>query len=124
MIALPNTRIGLLIAFYGLQLGCTPAVVLSLSWITTTTSGHTKKLTMHAMWLIGYSVGQMVSPQWWKDKYKPRNRVPWTILLVRILPSRFKKHLLTLSLCIGLLLHPSCHHPHSPLVPQPPQPDP
>ncbi|PVF97423.1 MFS general substrate transporter [Serendipita vermifera] len=81
MIALPNTRIGLLIAFYGLQLGCTPAVVLSLSWITTTTSGHTKKLTMHAMWLIGYSVGQMVSPQWWKDKYKPRNRVPWSILL-------------------------------------------
>jgi hypothetical protein len=59
------------------------AGALSLSWITTTTSGHTKKLTMHAVWLIGYSIGQMVSPQWWKNKYKPRNRVPWAIILVR-----------------------------------------
>jgi MFS transporter, ACS family, allantoate permease len=33
------------------------------------------------MWLIGYAVGQMVSTQWWQDKYKPRNRVPWAILL-------------------------------------------
>jgi hypothetical protein len=54
-----------------------------MSWITATTSGHTKKLTMHAMWFVGYSVGQMVAPQWWKNKYKPRNRVPWGILLVR-----------------------------------------
>lgn len=77
----PNSRVGLLIAFYCIQLGCTPAVVLSLSWITTTTSGHTKKLVLNAMWLIGYSVGQMVSPQWWKDKYKPKNRVPWIIIL-------------------------------------------
>ncbi|KAG8855945.1 hypothetical protein FRB91_001465 [Serendipita sp. 411] len=81
LITLPDNRIGLLVAFYCIQLGNTPAVVLSLSWITTTTSGHTKKLTQHAMWLIGYSVGQMVAPQWWKDKYKPRNRVPWAIIL-------------------------------------------
>jgi MFS family permease len=81
LIALPNNRLGLLISFYALQLGCTPAVVLSLSWISTTTSGHTKKLTHHGMWLVGYSVGQMVAPQWWQDKYKPRNRVPWAIIL-------------------------------------------
>ncbi|PVF97420.1 MFS general substrate transporter [Serendipita vermifera] len=81
MISLPDTRVGLLVSFYILQLGSTAAMVLSLSWITTTTSGHTKKLTMNAMWLIGYSIGQMVSPQWWKNKYKPRNRVPWSILL-------------------------------------------
>jgi hypothetical protein len=83
LVGLPDdtNRIGFLICFYGIQLGCTPAVVLSLSWITTTTSGHTKKLTQHAMWLVGYSVGQMVSTQWWQDKYKPRNRVPWAIIL-------------------------------------------
>jgi MFS family permease len=81
LITLPNNRLGLLISFYALQLGCTPAVVLSLSWISTTTSGHTKKLTHHAMWLVGYSIGQIVAPQWWQDKYKPRNRVPWSILL-------------------------------------------
>lgn len=37
------------------------------------------------MWFVGYSIGQMVSPQWWKDKYKPRNRVPWAIILVSLL---------------------------------------
>jgi ACS family allantoate permease-like MFS transporter len=63
--------------------GGSAAGALSMSWVTATTSGHTKKLTMHAMWFVGYSVGQMVAPQWWKNKYKPRNRVPWTILLVR-----------------------------------------
>ncbi|PVF93087.1 MFS general substrate transporter [Serendipita vermifera] len=87
LIALPNTRVGLLISFIFLRMSLfsySPAIVLSLSWITTTTSGHTKKLTMHAMWLIGYSIGQMVSPQFWKNKYKPRNRVPWTIILVSV----------------------------------------
>lgn len=36
---------------------------------------------MNAIWLVGYSVGQMVSPQPWKDKYKPRNTIPWSILM-------------------------------------------
>jgi MFS family permease len=81
LITLPNNRLGLLISFYCVQLGGTPAIVLSLTWITTTTSGHTKKLTQNAMWLIGYSVGQMVAPQWWQSKYSPRNRVPWAIIL-------------------------------------------
>ncbi|PVF93086.1 MFS general substrate transporter [Serendipita vermifera] len=83
LIALPNTPAGLLVA-YIFVLANGPAAALSLSWITTTTSGHTKKLTMHAMWLTGYSLGQMVSPQWWKNKYKPRNRVPWAILLTSL----------------------------------------
>jgi ACS family allantoate permease-like MFS transporter len=58
-----------------------PAVIMSLSWVTATISGHTKKVTMNAIWLLGYSVGQMVSPQPWKEKYKPRNYIPWAILM-------------------------------------------
>lgn len=54
---------------------------MSLSWVTSTVSGHTKKIVMNAIWLLGYSVGQMVSPQPWKDIYKPRNIVPWSILM-------------------------------------------
>jgi len=54
---------------------------MSLSWVTATVSGHTKKLTMNGVWLVGYSVGQMLSPQPWKDVYKPRNVVPWSILM-------------------------------------------
>jgi ACS family allantoate permease-like MFS transporter len=54
----------------------------SLSWVTATVSGHTKKVTMNAIWLVGYSVGQIASPQPWKEKYRPRNAVPWTVLMV------------------------------------------
>lgn len=54
---------------------------MSLSWVTATVSGHTKKLTMNAIWLLGYSVGQMLSPQPWKESYRPRNTIPWSILM-------------------------------------------
>ena len=54
---------------------------MSLSWVTATVSGHTKKLTMNAVWLLGYSVGQMLSPQPWKESYRPRNTIPWSILM-------------------------------------------
>ena len=58
-----------------------PGLLMSLSWVTSTVSGHTKKVTMNAIWLVGYSVGQMVAPQPWKEEYKPRNAIPWTILM-------------------------------------------
>lgn len=32
--------------------------------------------------MIGYGVGNAAGPQYWKAKYQPRNRVPWTILAV------------------------------------------
>ena len=62
-------------------LGGGPIAIMSLSWVTSTVSGHTKKITMNAVWLVGYSVGQMLSPQPWKEQYKPRNLVPWAILM-------------------------------------------
>jgi MFS transporter, ACS family, allantoate permease len=65
-----------------LELGLNPAAMMSLSWVTSTVSGHTKKVTMNAIWLLGYGVGQMIAPQPWKAQYKPRNRVPWSILMV------------------------------------------
>lgn len=54
---------------------------MSLSWVTATVSGHTKKLTMNAIWLLGYALGQMLSPQPWKESYRPRNAIPWSILM-------------------------------------------
>ncbi|KAG9035462.1 hypothetical protein FS837_001921 [Tulasnella sp. UAMH 9824] len=38
-------------------------------------------MTCNAIFLVGYSIGQMVSTQFWKEKYRPRNIVPWTIIL-------------------------------------------
>ena len=63
------------------ELGDGPAVIMSLSWVTSTVSGHTKKVTMNAIWFIGYSMGHMLAPQPWKEQYKPRNLVPWSILM-------------------------------------------
>jgi hypothetical protein len=44
------------------------------------TSGHTKRVTVNAVVLIGYGIGNGVGPFIWQAKYKPRNRVPFTIL--------------------------------------------
>jgi MFS transporter, ACS family, allantoate permease len=41
-----------------------------------------KKMTVNAVFLAGYCIGQILAPQFWKSKYAPRYRVPWAIVLV------------------------------------------
>jgi len=41
---------------------------------------------------VGYALGQCLATQFWLDTYKPRNMVPWALILVRYLlyrPSRY-----------------------------------
>ncbi|WWC66634.1 uncharacterized protein I206_100537 [Kwoniella pini CBS 10737] len=81
LIALPFTvKGGLLFAIYLGGVG-TPGFVLSLSWCASSTSGHTKKTTTNAMLLIGYCLGNLLSPQMWQAKYAPRYYLPWGIIL-------------------------------------------
>ncbi|KAF8707679.1 MFS general substrate transporter, partial [Rhizoctonia solani] len=83
LITLPwHNRIGLLCAYYVLNFGGAPSFVMVLSWVTVTTSGHTKKLAVNAIFLVGYSLGQVLCTQFWRDEYKPRNYVPYAICLV------------------------------------------
>ncbi|KAI0724647.1 MFS general substrate transporter [Fomitopsis betulina] len=56
------------------------AFVLALSWVTTVTAGHTKKVTVNAIMLIGYCVGNAAGPFMWQAQYLPRNHVPWMII--------------------------------------------
>ncbi|KZT69386.1 MFS general substrate transporter [Daedalea quercina L-15889] len=58
----------------------TTAFVLALSWITNITAGHTKKVTVNAIMLIAYCVGNAAGPFMWQAKYEPRNHVPWLII--------------------------------------------
>ncbi|KAF9078339.1 major facilitator superfamily domain-containing protein [Rhodocollybia butyracea] len=51
--------------------------VISLAWVSATTAGHTKKVTMNAVMLCGYCIGNALGPFMWQEKYKPRNHVPW-----------------------------------------------
>jgi ACS family allantoate permease-like MFS transporter len=44
------------------------------------TSGHTKRVTVNAIVLTAYAVGNAVGPFMWQAKYKPRNKVPFAII--------------------------------------------
>ena len=59
--------------------GVVPFVIF-LSWVGMSTSGHTKRVTVNAIVLIAYSVGNAAGPFMWQAKYKPRNKVPFTII--------------------------------------------
>ncbi|KAG8943135.1 hypothetical protein FRC04_003215 [Tulasnella sp. 424] len=75
-----ENKTGLLVAFY-LIASDGLGFIMILSLVAVVFAGHTKKMTCNAIFLVGYSIGQMVSSQFWKAKYRPRNMVPWAILL-------------------------------------------
>lgn len=79
---------------------------MCLSWVTSTTAGHTKvrvpgdtlsrlgiqkltppiptsfqKLATNGIFLVGYALGQILCTQFWKQQYRPRNYVPWGITI-------------------------------------------
>jgi hypothetical protein len=81
LVGLPaDKKYGLLVSFYLLGLS-TAGFVMVLGWIPCVVSGHTKKLACNALFLIGYSVGQILATQFWKQQYRPRNIVPWSIVM-------------------------------------------
>jgi hypothetical protein len=53
------------------------------------TSGHTKRVTVNAIVLIAYSLGNAVGPFMWQAKYKPRNKVPFAIISACSVASAF-----------------------------------
>ncbi|KAG9082211.1 hypothetical protein FS749_007035 [Ceratobasidium sp. UAMH 11750] len=82
LITIPwHNRVGLLCAYYVLNFGGGAGFVMCLGWVAVTTAGHTKKLAVNAIFLVGYSLGQILCTQFWRAKYKPRNYVPWGINL-------------------------------------------
>ncbi|KAG8933090.1 hypothetical protein FRC02_012458 [Tulasnella sp. 418] len=67
---------GLYLTYLGL-----PVFTSVVGWVVVTTSGHTKRLTVNAIFQIGYSIGQAVGPQIWQAKFRPRNAIPYAIVL-------------------------------------------
>ncbi|CAE6504501.1 unnamed protein product [Rhizoctonia solani] len=78
-----SNKVGLLISVYLTDIGTT-GYVLGLGWVTSSTAGHTKRSTTQAIMLSAYCIGNLIGPHMWQEKYKPRNRVPWFILLLVI----------------------------------------
>lgn len=50
----------------------TTGFVLSLSWLSSVTAGHTKRVTVNAIMLIAYCLGNALGPFMWQEKYRPR----------------------------------------------------
>ncbi|KAG8947324.1 hypothetical protein FRC03_001064 [Tulasnella sp. 419] len=75
-----SNKPGMLAALYLMQWSGLGFITV-LHWVTVTVAGHTKKMTVNAIFLIGYSLGQTLSTQFWKQKYRPRNYLPFGITL-------------------------------------------
>ncbi|KAF8607267.1 MFS general substrate transporter [Ceratobasidium sp. AG-I] len=83
LMAVPNgkdTRVGLLIAFYG-TFWFNGVAVLLLSLITRNVAGQTKKSVVLTMSLIAWAAGNMIGPQVFQTKDAPRYRVGFTVHL-------------------------------------------
>ncbi|KAF8684239.1 MFS general substrate transporter [Rhizoctonia solani] len=76
-----SNQIGLLFSLWITGVGTT-GFVLSLGWLTAVVAGHTKRITVQAIMLSAYCVGNLVGPQMWQEKYKPRNRIPWAVITI------------------------------------------
>ncbi|KAJ3558280.1 hypothetical protein NM688_g1012 [Phlebia brevispora] len=82
-----NHRTAHLIGMFLMYIGVQPSIVIGMSFAVSNTAGHTKKTTASAMIFIGWSLGNALGSQYWLDKYKPDNRVPWGIVLLSCLMS-------------------------------------
>ncbi|KAJ7153334.1 MFS general substrate transporter [Mycena filopes] len=72
-------RVGLLFSVWLTGVGIT-GFVLSLSWVSQVTAGHTKRVTTNAIMLGAYCIGNSAGPFLWQAKYKPRDHVPWIVI--------------------------------------------
>jgi len=83
MVAVPwENKIGLLACLtlaggtYGVS------YIVALGWTTSTASGYTKKLIRNVMFMVGYSIANIISPQIWVAKDGPRYYAAWIVQIV------------------------------------------
>ncbi|KAL5356742.1 major facilitator superfamily domain-containing protein [Aspergillus floccosus] len=102
-IAFANTRTyspysskGALLAGYYLIYVFPTGYILLLSMASANIAGHTKKVTVNSLVLIGYCVGNIAGPQFFKEQQQPRYglgigacMVSFIILIVMVLAMRF-----------------------------------
>ncbi|KAK7422180.1 hypothetical protein QQZ08_009648 [Neonectria magnoliae] len=56
--------------------------IIALGWATSSSAGYTKKLTRNVMFMIGYSVANLISPQIWVPRDAPRYYGAWISQIV------------------------------------------
>ncbi|THH10288.1 hypothetical protein EW145_g1445 [Phellinidium pouzarii] len=81
VVTLPfSNKIGLLFSYWIALIvnGCLPVL---LGWVNSATAGHSKHISTNGIVLIAYAIGNAAGPFMWKEQYRPRNRVPWAIMI-------------------------------------------
>ena len=56
--------------------------IIGLGWTTSSAAGYTKKMMRNVMFMLGYSVGNLVSPQIWVPSAAPRYYGAWVSMVV------------------------------------------
>ncbi|KAL3952406.1 hypothetical protein ACCO45_012349 [Purpureocillium lilacinum] len=56
--------------------------IIALGWTTSSAAGYTKKLTRNVMFMLGYSVANLISPQIWVPRDAPRYYGAWIAQIV------------------------------------------
>ncbi|CZT12429.1 probable permease of the major facilitator superfamily [Rhynchosporium agropyri] len=56
--------------------------IVALGWTSSSAAGYTKKLTRNVMFMVGYCVGNLVSPQIWVPSARPRYYGAWISMVV------------------------------------------
>lgn len=74
-----SNKIGLLFSYWISIFAIAPFPIF-LGWVSSITSGHTKRITTNGIVLCSYAVGNAVSQFMWKTQYQPRNHVPWAVI--------------------------------------------
>ena len=71
MVVVVGVRLIEIVCAFILGVGTT-GFVLSLSWLSSVTAGHTKRVTVNAVMLSAYCIGNSAGPFMWQAKYRPR----------------------------------------------------
>ncbi|EGN95575.1 hypothetical protein SERLA73DRAFT_186666 [Serpula lacrymans var. lacrymans S7.3] len=74
-----GNKIGLLFSYWVSIFAIAPFAIF-LGWVSSITSGHTKRITTNGIVLCAYAIGNAVGQFMWKAQYQPRNHVPWAVI--------------------------------------------
>jgi MFS family permease len=83
MVTVPwDNKLGLLacLLLAGNTFGIT--YIIALGWTTSSAAGYTKKLTRNVMFMFGYGIANIISPQIWVAEQGPRYYSAWIVQIV------------------------------------------
>lgn len=58
------------------------AFIASFSWCQSSAAGYSKKLVRTVVWSVFYGVSNLIAPQIWREKDKPRYHLAWIVMIV------------------------------------------